>query len=179
MILPASFLHCYNDNIFKGEKNRQFLDNFLTKSAIVFLLELAETCSTLKMEMSRSWFDENSKREAWFLRAKLALFFVNQFASPHCTRGRSCTALHFLYNWSALDWGAQWGQNFFEVFINDFAIFLGKYTKHGINLALFLSTRSLHLTAQRSIQHCTAFPLKLICIGLGRTMGPKHFWSFH
>ena len=118
MILPASFLHCYNDNIFKGEKNRQFLDNFLTKSAIVFLLELAETCSTLKMEMSRSWFDENSKREAWFLRAKLALFFVNQFASPHCTRGRSCTALHCISFITDLHWiGAHNGAKTFLKFL--------------------------------------------------------------
>ena len=38
---------------FKGEKKTVF-GHFLAKLALVLLLELAETCSTLKMEMSRS-----------------------------------------------------------------------------------------------------------------------------
>ena len=116
MILPASFLHCYNDNIFKGEKNRQFLDNFLTKSAIVFLLELAETCSTLKMEMSRSWFDENSKREAWFLRAKLALFLST--SSLHLTAPEVDPALHCISFITDLHWiGAHNGAKTFLKFL--------------------------------------------------------------
>ena len=156
--------------------------HFLAKLALVLLLELAETCSTLKMEMSRSWFDENSKREAWFLRAKLALFLST--SSLHLTAPEVDPALHCISFKTDLHWiGAHNGaKTFLKFSLMIFVIFLGNveygFNYSWINLPFFQSVRftSLH---QRSIQHCTAFPLKLICIGLGHTMGPKHFRSFY
>ena len=117
--------------------------HFLAKLALVLLLELAETCSTLKMEMSRSWFDENSKREAWFLRAKLALFLST--SSLHLTAPEVDPALHCISFKTDLHWiGAKYVRSFY-VFINDFVVFPEKCIEFGIDLICLFSTKLLHL----------------------------------